>query len=226
MTRHIWISLSVIAFISFIAISLRAAPDQGETIAFEEKFDGKLSDGWSWLRETPAAWKVAGGELVLTVQPNYLHPFGKDARNVLLRDLSGNLGASWAVEVKLESDPKVQYEHAGVLIFWDEDNYISIWRESLDGKPKLQMVTTKNNSPGFVVLNEDIKPVWLRLVVNGDDVTTQYRASEKDAWKTVGKSKRLASANPRCGLASGGAPKDAQREAKVSHFQVVRLAGG
>jgi regulation of enolase protein 1 (concanavalin A-like superfamily) len=186
MMRRPCISLAVPAVIFLSVLSLRAAPGQGEKILFEEKFDTKLSDGWSWLREMPQAWKLENGELVLTVQPDYLHPFGKNLRNVLLRELPADIGASWAVELKLDSDPKVQYEHAGVLLFWDEDNYMSLFREFLDGKPKLQMVTVKKGVPRFVVVNQDLRPVWVRLVINGDDVATQYRASEKDEWKTVG----------------------------------------
>src|ERR1700678_2408122 len=147
MTRLLWISLPVSAVIFFAALTLRAAPDQGEKTLFEEKFDTKLSDGWSWLREMPEAWKLENGELVLTVQPDYLHPFGKNLRNALLRELPADIGTSWAVELKLDSDPKVQFEHAGVLIFWDEDNYMSLFREFLDGKPKLQMVTVKKGAP-------------------------------------------------------------------------------
>jgi regulation of enolase protein 1 (concanavalin A-like superfamily) len=223
MTRYLLISSPISAVILLLALSLRAAPDSHESILFEEKFDTKLSDGWSWVRELPAAWKIGNGELVLTVQPSYLHPFGKESRNLLLRDLPADIGANWAVDVKLESDPKVQYEHAGVLIFWDEDNFISLLRESLDGKPKIQLVIVKNNSPHFAVVAQDLKPVWLRLAVSGDDVAAQFRASDNDPWQTAGKSKRVSPNPPRCGLTSGGAPKDAHRDATFSHFQIVRL---
>ena len=140
---------------------------------------------------------------------------------MLLRNPPDKLGPAWAVELNLDSEPKTQFEHAGVLIYWDDDNYVSLFRESMEGKPKLQMVAEKNAKPTFAVVDKDIKPVWLRLAVNGEDITAQYRASEKDAWQTVGMKKRVSADKFRCGLTSGGAPKDAGREAKFGHFRIV-----
>ncbi len=56
-----------------------------EKALFEEKFAGKLSDGWSWLREDAAGWKVDGGALSIKAQPGKIWYKTKTAKNVLLR---------------------------------------------------------------------------------------------------------------------------------------------
>lgn len=200
------------------------ATQERQTVLFEEPFDGNLKSGWTWAREEPAAWKVKNGELVLTVQPGYLNPWGNhnEAHNVLLRDPPDKLGTAWSVALMLDSEPRTQYEHAGVVIYWDDDNYVSLFRESLDGKPKLQMVEVKKDQPAFAVVDKDIRPVWLRLAVDGETITGQYRASEKDEWQTVGTKTRVSPDVFRYGLIAGGAPKDAGREAAFSHFRIVR----
>jgi regulation of enolase protein 1 (concanavalin A-like superfamily) len=117
---------------------------------------------------------------------------------VLLRDPPGELGKEWAVELMLDSEPKTQFEHAGVLIYWDDDNYVSLFREFIDGKPELQMVEEKNAGPNFAVVDKNVSPVWLRLAVNGDAIVGQFRVSEKDDWQTVGnKEARLPRKIPR-----------------------------
>jgi regulation of enolase protein 1 (concanavalin A-like superfamily) len=228
MERHHRIALPGLACILLGGLALAAATEERETVLFEENFDGNLKSGWSWVREDPEAWKVKNGELALTVQPGYLNPWGKDkeAHNLLLRDPPDKLGAAWAVELMLDSEPRTQFEHAGPLIYWNDDNYVSLFRENLDGKPKLQMVAVKNDQAAFVVVDKDVRPVWLRLAVDGETITAQYRASEKGPWQTVGTKTRVSAGAFRCGLISGGAPKDAGREAAFSHFRIVRQAGG
>ena len=85
------------------------------------------------------------------------------------------------------------------------------------------MVTEKDAKPGFASVHDDISPVWLRLLIRGEDVTSQYRVLETDPWKTVGKSNLPSPAKARAGVTSGGAPKGSEREAKFSHFRIVRV---
>lgn len=37
---------------------------------FEEKFSGKLSDGWTWVDEVPGSWQLIDGGLELKVLPS------------------------------------------------------------------------------------------------------------------------------------------------------------
>jgi regulation of enolase protein 1 (concanavalin A-like superfamily) len=162
--------------------------------------------------------------LVLRTLPGYLHATSNDSKNVLLRPLPKS-DRPLAVEVHVEGEPKVQYEHAGLVWYVDDDNYVSLVQEVLDGKVELQMVTEKDGKPRFAVAEHGAKGVWMRLVVSGGKISTQYKASEKEEWKVVGQSDVPARGAARVGVMAGGAPKEAERHVRFRDFRIVELAG-
>jgi regulation of enolase protein 1 (concanavalin A-like superfamily) len=196
-----------------------------DKVLFEEKFTGELAKDWSWVREDPKAWKLDQGALVLRTLPGYLHAKRNDSRNVLLRPLPKS-GKPLAVEVYVESEPKEQYEHAGVVWYVDDDNYVSLFQEVLGGKVEMQMVTEKDAAPRFAVAKHDAKGVWVRLLISGGKITTQFRPSDKDEWKTVGTSDAPASGPARVGVMCGGAAKDAQRYVRFRSFRILESGDG
>jgi regulation of enolase protein 1 (concanavalin A-like superfamily) len=105
----------------------------------------------------------------------------------------------------------------------DDDNYISLFQEVLGGKVELQMVTEKDAAPRFAVAKHDAKGVWMRLLISNGKITTQFRPSEKDEWKTVGTSDAPAAGPARVGVICGGAPKDAQRYVRFRSFRILEL---
>jgi regulation of enolase protein 1 (concanavalin A-like superfamily) len=212
-------------FLTLLALAAPAgARDDSPTVLFEEGFASELGSGWSWVREEPGAWRVEKGALVLRTLPGYLHAKRNNSKNVLLRLPPEAKGSRLAVEAFLESEPKVEFEHAGVVWYYDDDNYVALFKEVLDGKPKLQMVTEKEAVPRFAVAAYGSKGVWLRLLVSGTTVTSQYRESEKDDWQTVGRSELPAAGRARVGVMTGGAPKDAERFVRFKSFRIVRPA--
>ena len=54
-----------------------------QDVSFEEKFAGKLSDGWSWVREDSAGWKLDGGALKIKAQPGTIWYKKNDAKNII-----------------------------------------------------------------------------------------------------------------------------------------------
>jgi regulation of enolase protein 1 (concanavalin A-like superfamily) len=222
---------SVLAALLLAALAAAGAAEAGkdrdtkEKVLFEETFAGEhLDKVWSWVREEPKAWRLDKGALVLRTLPGYLHAKSNNSRNVLLRPLPKS-DKALAVEVHVEAEPKAQYEHAGVVWYVDDDNYVSLFQEVLDGKVKLQMVTEKDGKPRFVVAEHKDKGVWVRLLISGGKIVTQYRPTEKDAWKEVGKSDAPAKgdAAARVGVMAGGAPKDAERYARFRSFRILEV---
>jgi regulation of enolase protein 1 (concanavalin A-like superfamily) len=215
--------LVIAALLGALAAAAAAADEAPEEkVLFEEKFTDKLDKDWSWVREDAKAWKIDKGALVLRVLPGYLHAKSNDSKNVLLRPLPKS-EKPLAVEVYVESEPTVQYEHAGLVWYVDDDNYVSLFQEVLGGKVELQMVTEKEAKPTFVVAKYDAKGVWMRLLTSGGKITTQYRPSEKEEWKTVGQSDAPAKGPGRVGVMAGGAPKDAERYARFQDFRILEV---
>ena len=205
-----------------IAAADKDKKETKEKVIFTEPFAGELDKQWSWVREEPKAWRIEKGALVLRTLPGYLHAKSNDSKNVLLRPLPKS-DKPIAVEVLVEGEPKVQYEHAGLLYYVDDDNYVSLFQEVLGGKVEMQMVTEKDAKPSFAVAKHEAKEVWIRLLIAGGKITTQFRGSEKDAWKTVGQADVPAGASPRIGITSGGAPKDAERYVRFRSFRILEV---
>ena len=207
---------------SLLTILVLALPAVAqEKVLFEEKFADKLDKGWSWIREDPKAWRIDKGGLVLRTLPGYLHAKSNDSRNILLRELPKS-DRPLIVEVHVEGEPKVQFEHAGVVWYVDDDNYVSLFQEVLGGKIELQMVTEREAKPSFAVAKHDAKGVWLRLVIDKGIITTQYKPAEKEARKAVGKA-NFTSPTARVGIMAGGAPKDAERYVRFHSFRILEV---
>lgn len=213
----------LVAILGILATQGKGA-DEGskEKVLFEEQFTGELAKEWSWVREDPKAWRIEKGALVLRTLPGYLHAKHNDSKNILLRPLPKSDG-TLAVEVHVESEPKVQYEHAGVVCYIDDDNYVSLFQEVLNGKVELQMVTEKDAKPHFAVAKHEEKGVWIRLVISGRKITTQYKPSGKGEWKVVGQSDVPAGGAARVGVMAGGATKEAERYARFRSFRIVEI---
>jgi WD40 repeat protein/regulation of enolase protein 1 (concanavalin A-like superfamily) len=193
-----------------------------EKVLFEEPFTDQLAKGWSWVREDPKAWRLEKGALVLRTLPGYLHAKENNARNILLRPLP-KADKPLAVEVLVEGEPKVQYEHAGLVYYVDDDNYVALFQEVLGKTVELQMVIEKDAQPRFAVAKHSAKEVSLRLLIAGGKITAQYKPSEKETWKTVGQGDVPAGDAARVGLMSGGAPKDAERFVRFRSFRILKI---
>jgi regulation of enolase protein 1 (concanavalin A-like superfamily) len=210
---------ALLALIPFVLLPF-AAEDR---TLFEEKFaDGKLDKDWSWIREDPKAWRIEDGTLVLRALPGYLHAKSNNSRNVLLRPLPKS-DKPLAIEVHVESEPRDLFEHAGVVCYVDDDNYVSLFQEMLNKKVELQMVNEKDGKPRTTVARLDTKGVWIRLLIAGGKITAQYRPGEKEAWKTVGQADMPGMGPARVGVMAGGAGKQAERHARFRGFRIVEL---
>src|SRR5581483_5036510 len=119
------ISLGVVPAISCLTAAAEDRP------AFEERFSEQLSGGWTWIDGQPGAWQLAGDSLELKVMPvgEGMWAGGRKHPNLLLRTPPEG---DFAVEVQLKSNPTGKFEHAGLLLYADGDNYVVINKEMLD----------------------------------------------------------------------------------------------
>jgi hypothetical protein len=56
-----------------------------QEILFQDDFKGKLGEGWSWVREHRAAWRVTEHGLEVRLEPGNMWGAQNNARNVLMR---------------------------------------------------------------------------------------------------------------------------------------------
>ncbi|HWM24955.1 MAG TPA: DUF1349 domain-containing protein [Chthoniobacterales bacterium] len=205
-------------FISAAAIS---AADDNQKVVFAERFTAPLDAGWAWIREEPKAWKVENGALLLRVLAGYLYEGDNDARNVLLRKATVTSNVL-ILEVFLENQPKILYEHAGLYWYYDDDNYVCLLKEQMGKEVRLRIVREKDargDISGESVY--DAEGVWFRLVITSDKATGYYRPTENEGWQKMGQVDLPSKGEAKAGLNAGGGPQDAERWARFSHFRIL-----
>jgi regulation of enolase protein 1 (concanavalin A-like superfamily) len=194
-----------------------------EKALFEEKFAGKLSNGWTWTDEVPGSWRLTDGALELKVLPvsEGLLGVGRKHPNLLLRD--PGVKGDFAIEVRVNSQPSARFEHAGLMLFADGDNYVVLNKEMRD-KSEIVFVAEKDAKPSQLSKPYEHQDVSLRLTVAGRKVIAQYRHYDTEAWQTLGKRDLPVPGPFKVGVFAGSPPKDADHRALFSQFRILPKA--
>lgn len=195
---------------------------------FEEHFSGKLAEGWTWIDEVPGSWQLADGQpvdgaLELKVLPvgEGLWEAGRKHPNLLVRAPAAS--GDFAVEVQLKSQPTSQFEHAGVILYVDGDNYVVLNKEMF-GKPEVILVAEKAAKPRHVSKPYEHEEVWLRLAVVGKKAIAAYRHYDSDPWQTLGELELPVPGPYKAGVFAGRPPKDADHRVRFSHFRILPVS--
>lgn len=213
----------VLLFQLVIAIVPAIAQEKEQT-AFTEPFDGTLAKGWSWVREDAKAWRLDKGSLVVKTSTGSLWQQQNNNRNILLRALPDAKNKRVAVEALVENEPTNGFEHAGLVWYCDDDNYVALLREKLGAKVEVQLVSETNAKPkvGFAQKPFEPKTVWLRMELSGGKAKGLFRASEKDNWQVLGQCDLPLKGEPRVGLITGYAPQKSDHESRFSKFRILQ----
>jgi hypothetical protein len=197
-----------------------------EKVLVEEKFVGKLSDGWTWVREDTAGWKLDGGSLKIKAQPGKIWYKTKTAKNVLLRKLpeKGTADAPLSMEVTVDSTPEVSAEQCGLYLHFDDGNFVKIIREHVKGKTNVMMVREVKNIPEPQQPKEEAAtPVRLKLVWSGAKVSGAYKTSGD--WIPIGDVDcPVPDGSASVALAAHGAPAEAERWATFRELRVAKAS--
>jgi regulation of enolase protein 1 (concanavalin A-like superfamily) len=202
-------------FSGFRIVALSPAETREAKPLFEDRFNSKLAGEWTWVREDPKSWRIDRDGLQIRVLPG----LGKERKNILLRP-AHQAKDERAVEVFLDNQPSLQFEHAGLLCFFDEQHRVGLIKESL-GKQEIVLAHNKAGKPTYTTAPYEGRTVWLRMVLSGGKATGFYRATEKDEWKKVGTCDLPSEIDCRFGVVAGAGPKDAERWARFRDFRVL-----
>jgi hypothetical protein len=197
-----------------------------DKILLEEKFTGKLSDGWTWVREDPSGWRIDGGALQIKALPGKIWYKTKTAKNLLIRNLpaSGTAEAPVTLEVSVESAPEVTAEQSGLYLYFDDANFVKIIREHVKGKTQVLMVREQKNIPEPQPPREEpASPVRLRLTWSGAKVSGAYKAAGD--WVPIGDVEVPGGVSAgSVGLACHGGAPEADRWAKFTALRISQAS--
>jgi hypothetical protein len=101
----------------------------------EEKddFDGtSINKKWKWVRENPKNWslKEKTGFLEITAESGELWEYNNNNKNMLLRKPKED---HYCLDLKLEIEPKENYQQAGIIVYANDDNFLRIVNCCIDG---------------------------------------------------------------------------------------------
>lgn len=192
-----------------LGISASRAADQ---VVFEERFDGKLGEGWEWLREHAGAWRLQNNALEVRVEPGV----AATVKNALLRKAPDRKAGKYAIDVTVTNTtlPTQQFEQAGITWY-------------VDGKPVFKLVKELIDGGLFIIPGRKAmaaETVQLRLIVTADSFTAQYRPDGKGEFQTAATGKLPPPNNDQVSIQCYQGPPNAEHWIRFDDFRIVKLA--
>lgn len=167
-------------------------PASGETVAtsstpWTDDFSStSLESRWSWIREDPTRWSLSArpGFLRLTTQRNF-----SNINNLLVQNMPVG---DYELETRVLFAPSENYQIAGLLVYQDDSNFLTLGRAFCDTPPP-QCVNNGiyfDRIEGGVFSNYAMTiPVsgeaYLKLIRQGK-VYTGYVSTDGINWTMVG----------------------------------------
>lgn len=205
---------------SLILSSLFLLAADGDVL-LEENFDGELQAGYQWVREDKSEWRIEDGELVVRSQPGGVWGHN-NAKNVLLYKVLPV--QDMAARVLVAHEPKEKYEQAGLLWYIDDDNFVKLISEQIEGKMYI-VLAREIKGRGKVVSKIEVPKanLELRLKVESDGVTGQWRLQDSDDWSNCDKFVFDAKGQPRFALFTQSGPKEVIRWVHFDRWIIEKL---
>jgi hypothetical protein len=195
----------------FAHLTAAAEPAAKEQVLFEDPFEGKLAEGWSWLREDSKTWRIKDKALEIHVEPGVAH----NVKNALVRKAPDRRKGTFAIEVTItnHTEPTQQYEQAGITWYHDGKPVFKLVKELVNGK--LLII------PGGKPMAS--QSVQLRLVVTAEDWKAQYRPDGKGDFQTAAEGKLPPPGNDQVSIQCYNGPPDAEHWIRFDDFRILKL---
>jgi len=180
-------------------------------VVFEDKFEGKLAEGWRWLREDPATWRLREGTLEIRVEPGV----APTVKNALVRVAPDRREGKFAIELTVTNHtrPIQQFEQAGITWYSGGKPVFKLVKELIEGD--LYII------PGKVPMKS--KSVQLRLIVTEKEWTAQFRPDGKGEFQTAGKGALPPPGKDEVSIQCYNGPPNAEHWIRFDDFRILKL---
>jgi regulation of enolase protein 1 (concanavalin A-like superfamily) len=210
---RIWLGMAVLTLVTDVV---------AQTV-FEDSFQGKLTPGWSWVREHREAWRLTAHGLEVRLEPGNMWGPANDARNLLIRAAPDPAKGQVEVAVTVEHYPTNQYEQVDLAWYFNDSNMVKLGEELVDGKLSIVMGREEQDKTRTVaIIPLESNRVRLHLLVQGNRIRGQFQPAGATDWREVGACDLPAAggAEPKVSLQFYQGTAEAEHWAKVSSFQV------
>lgn len=181
-------------------------------VVFEDPFDTKLAEGWTWLREDTKAWRLREGALEIRNLPGN----AQTVQNAILRPALDRSRGTYVYEVTVTSlaVPTEQYEQAGITWYQDDKPVLKFVKERIDGKLYV--------FPGRVPM--DKQTVTLRLVVGKERWVARFRPEGQKDFQTAAEGAMPSGEKDQVSIQCYHGPSDKEHWVRFDDFRILRMA--
>ena len=180
-------------------------------VIFEDRFDGKLGEGWTWIREKPGSWRIEKDSLQIRVEPG----LADTVKNALVRAAPDRMKGKFAIDVTVTNAvrPTNQYEQAGITWYTGGKPVFKIVKECIDGGIYI--------IPGKIPV-DDVS-MQLRLVVSPEGFVAQFRPEGKGEFRTAAEGKLPAPSGDQVSIQCYNGPPAEEHWIRFNDFQILDL---
>jgi len=206
-------------------VFLLASPGSAQEVLCQDDFNGKLGEGWSWVREHREAWRITERGLEVRIEPGNMWGPQNNARNLLKRPVPDASKAEIEVSVMVENRPSNQYEQVDLVWYYDDSNMVKLGQELVDGKLSVVMGREeKDKCRTVAIIPIESASVRLRLLVANRQIRGQFRTPDSTEWREVGQCSLPAPPDGKSNISLQfyqGSEK-AEHWARVAEFRILR----
>ncbi|MBI3978784.1 MAG: DUF11 domain-containing protein, partial [Chloroflexi bacterium] len=187
------------------------------TPGYGDDFTSEALDAkWTRLREDASHWSLTArpGWLRITSQQGDLAGTYNNARNVFLQTAPAG---DWSIQARLEFTPTANYQHAGLVVYQDDANFVRILREF--GHAGIEFLSETGNTFSYYYVPWTAGVLWLRLDKVGDTYTGLYSA-DGSRWTAIGSYTRALSPRQFGLYAASSTYTAAETPADFDYFRV------
>ncbi len=193
-------------------------------VVFRDEFKGQPGEGWSWVREDRAGWRVTAAGLEVRLQPGNMWGPPNSARNVLVRSVPDVSERELEVSVTVTNRPTEQYEQVDLVWYYDDSHMVKLGQELVNGKLSLVMGREEaDRTRTIALLPLEAFSLRLRFTVKGNRIRGEYRLPDSADWLVAGETDLPVKGSPKASLQCYQGPKSAERWARFTDFRVQWL---
>lgn len=197
-----------------------------DEVLFKDNFAGKLGEGWSWVHEDKATWRVADNALEIRVLPGNLWGKANNVKNVLVRTAPSTTQGEVEIAVSIANRPTHQYEQANLAWYYDDSHMVKLGLELVNKEVCIVMGREEaDKTRTLAKIPITATTVRVRLLVAGSQIRGQYRLAGTEAWLVAGTGDLPASPNvpAKLSLHCYQGPPDTEHWPRFSEFRVSRV---
>jgi regulation of enolase protein 1 (concanavalin A-like superfamily) len=192
--------------------------------AVTDDFKGKLVEGWRWLRENKAGWRLTDAGLQVLIEPGNMWGPANDAKNVLLRSVPEPMRKNADVTVQVAHKPQNRWEQANLVWYYSDSAMVKLGLEIEHGKTNIVMGREEGDKTRTIaIIPYAGETVQLRVVVLGGELTGYFRRPGAPEWTEAGKTTTPAPAgtDPQISLQFYQGVAGSDRWATVTGFRMT-----